>query len=343
MKKLISFLLAALLIFGCALSAAAQELDTEAADDTYSPDTEAAETDDNEETEDISGEADTASCGVGLSWTFIGGELTISGTGEMDAFPKGAPWKDLKSQITSVVLYDNVVNVGDYAFEDYDNLKSVRFGSSVKWIGQRAFASCDGLTSIHLPASFKRFDEEAFRGCSNLKEIHFDGTFPRFENNCLWEVSCKLYYPASAPWSTIYIEQLENAFQGRIEFLDSNGEDHFTYEEPTEAAAETEAATEEVTEATTEPVTEAPETQPTTAPTEAPTEAVTEAPTEHVTEEVTQETFFFGAEETTRPTEKPAQSRSGGGLVGAAIVVFVLSVIGIGALIFHAADRRRYR
>lgn len=273
--------------------------------------------------------------GAGLSWYCINGTLTVSGSGEMDSMKDGAPWEAFKDSITRVVLEDGVVSVGDYAFEDYDKITEVDFGDSLKYLGVRSFADCDGLTSIHLPKTFKRFDEEALRNCPNLQEIHFDGGFPRFETNCLWQTECKLYYPASAPWSTIYIEQLETAFHGRIEFLDSDGVDHYTYTEPTEAAeVTTEAPT---TEATTAPTTE-PVTIATTAPTTRPTEPETVPTTEAPTTEDTRETFLFGTEATTRPTE-PARRSGNGGVIGLAIVAFVFSLIGLGGLIYRASSK----
>lgn len=290
-----------------------------------------------EEDEDVSGEGDGASCGTGLSWYFNNGTLTVSGSGEMDDFAKGAPWAELKDEITSVVLQDGVQSVGAYAFENYDKLTSIDFGDSLKYLGKRCLASCDGLTSISLPKTFKRFDEEALRGCKKLTEIHCAGSFPRFELNCLWETECKLYYPASAPWSTVYIEQLENAFHGRIEFLDSDGVDHYTYTEPTEAPT---------TEPTTAPTT-APTTEPTTEPTTVPAAEETTEPIRETAEETaeaetvdpTRETFLFGTQATTQPEPTKTPRRSGG-LIGGLIVIMTLSACGIGALAFRAYNLR---
>lgn len=287
-----------------------------------------------EEDEDVSREGEGASCGDGLSWFFEDGVLTISGSGEMDDFEKGAPWADLKNSIRKVVLTDGVVSVGAYAFENYDQIREVDLGDSLKYLGRRCFAECDGLTSITLPKTFKKFDEECLRSCTNLTEIHCEGGFPRFETNCLWDTFCTIYYPADAPWSTIYIEQLETAFRGRIEFLDSNGQDHYTYVEPTtETIAPATAATESYTPAATVPET----LPPIPAPTKA-TQPVTEPETEPETTVQTQprETFLFGTEEPTRSPEP--ERRSGGGAIGIAIVGIVLSLAGLGALAFRRRD-----
>lgn len=309
MKKYISILLTLLLLLSFAVTAYAAENDTEGGD-----------------------EPDGAYIGDGLNWMFADGALTISGEGEMADFEKEpAPWYDLRDQIELVVIEDGVSYIGAYAFEDYDRIEEVKFGKDVKVLGKRSFAKCDGLTSIHLPKAFKRFDEEALRACKNLKEIHCDGSFPRFELNCLWETECILYYPASAPWSVIYIEQLETAFHNRIEFLDSNGVDHFTPTEPTEAP--TTVPTTAPTTAPTMPPVTAPTAEPTTVPTTEP--ETTEAPTT----EDTRETFLLGTEETTRETEAPKKSTSGV-TIGLAIVAFVLSVCGLAVIAFRMMMNR---
>lgn len=286
------------------------------------------------EDEDVSGEGDGAGCGAHLGWYFEEGTLTVFGEGEMYDFDNGAPWADFRDEITKVVLKDGVTTVGAHAFEDYDRLTSVDFGDALTRIGASAFAGCDGLTSISLPKTFKKFGEKCFYSCRKLTEIHCAGSFPRFDENCLWDTWCKIYFPASAPWSVIYIEQLETAFQGRIEFLASDGSDPYT---PTETTEETEAPT---TQAPVE-TTQAPTTVPAEAPSTAPVTQQTEQETaQEETAGDTRETILFGAaSETTAPETQPARG-SGGGMIGLAIVVCTLSLIGIAALAFRAANRR---
>lgn len=287
-------------------------------------------------------EEEAEGCGEGLSWFVSGNTLTISGTGEMYDFKDGTPWKSFGDTITRVIIEDGVGSVGDYAFEDMDRLTDVQFGKDVMRLGKRSFASCDSLTSISLPKAFRTFEEECLYSCKGLKEIHCEGSFPHFRLNCLWETECKIYFPAERPWSVIYIEELEDAFKGRIEFLASDGTDPYT---PTEATEET---TEPATEATTEPTeattapTMVPVTAPTTAPTTVPTtEPETTAPV--YTRDPTAETLFFGNAETTRPPEttQPSSGHSGSG-IGFAIVIFVLASVGIGMVIFRMTVRRRY-
>lgn len=214
-------------------------------------------------------------CGDDLAWSFDDGVLTVTGSGAMDDYTEDAPWAKYKDDIEKVVL-KGVTYIGARAFKDYDELETVEFGSKLREIGTEAFRSCEGLEEIELPASFKIFGESSFLGCVNLKKIHCSGNFPSFRLNSMWECYATIYYPAENPWQVELIEQLENAFHGRIEFIASDGTDHYVPTEATTAPEETEAPTE---------TTEIP-TEETTVPTEAPTE-VTEAPTENTQPETT--------------------------------------------------------
>ena len=274
MKKLITMMLALCLV----LSMVPMGFATETATETTAP---------VETTEPIVREPDQ--CGEDLRWKYENGTLTISGSGTMDDYTdSAAPWKEYKDEIEKLVL-SGVTYIGAEAFRDFDKLKEIEFGYHIKEFGYRAFYGCDGLETLELPMSFKVFGEESLRGCKNLKEIHCDGGFPSFRLNCLWESYVTIYFPADRPWPVSLIQELEEAFHGRIEFMASDGTDPYTPEEETKPTEE----------ATVPPTTVPPTEAPTTAPTEAPTEAVTEAPTEPETQAPAQ-TEEVG----TVPTEK---------------------------------------
>lgn len=201
-------------------------------------------------------------CGENLVWLIEDGVLTISGTGEMADCTEGAPWVLYKDVIEAVVLKGGITTVGAGAFADYDKLKEVDFGDSLKEIGAKAFLSCDGLTELKLPASFKIFGEDCLRECSNLSKIHCSGGFPSFRLNCLWNTYLQIIYPAERPWPVSLVEELEGAFHGRIEFLASDGSDPYTPTQP--EVTEPEATIPE----TTVPETTQAQTQPTTEPVE---------------------------------------------------------------------------
>ena len=268
-------------------------------------------------------------CGDDLTWGYKDGTLTISGSGAMDDYEDEAPWASYKKEITKVVL-EGVTYVGKKAFNNYDAITEIDFGTALKELGAQAFRSCEGLTKVYFPKSFKIFGEESLNSCTNMKEIHCDGVFPSFKQNCLWGVYANIYYSADAPWSVSLIEQLEEAFHGRIQFLASDGTDHFT---PTEA---TEEVTEATTEATTEPTVET-TVETTVVVTEATTEATTEV-TEATTEATTEAPLPETSEELLPVEEEEPESK---GWIGLVIVASVALLLVLGGLIFGGKKRNR--
>ena len=265
-------------------------------------------------------------CGEDMTWEYADGVLTITGSGAMDDFEGDAPWAAYKKEIKRVVLSGSISYIGARAFSNYDAITTVNFGSSLYEIGPEAFKSCDGLTVIYLPASFKVFGESSFASCSNLTAIHCSGRFPSFKLNCLWDTYGTIYYPADKPWGTEYIEQLETAFHGRIEFLASDGTDHYQPGEETE------------------PVTEAPTEAPTEEPTEAPTEAPTEMPTAAPT---VPETIPATIPETQPAEEKPVETvpaveekTESKSWIGMVIIGAVALFLLLGMIIVKATSRR---
>ena len=285
-------------------------------------------------------EGDLAAGTVGeFSWTLTGNTLTISGSGAMEDFTEDAPWLPYANQIQKVVFTGGVTYVASGAFEDYDTITEVDFGDAMYELGKRSFYSCDGLTALYMPASFKIFGEDSLRACSKLTEIHCEGRFPSFRLNSLWDTYAKIYFPADRPWSVELIQQLEEAFHGRIEFLASDGTD------PYDPADNTEQATEA-------PTTEA--TQPTTEATSVPTEETTQETTEETTQPTTEETLPPttvppGTEntltETTLPTESgtaEAPSRYSPVTLILAAVVMVLCILAAGVLIIRSHRGGKY-
>ena len=280
---------------------------------------------------DVSGEETaipSGICGENLVWLIEDGVLTISGTGDMADCTGGAPWVYYKEEIEAVVLKGGITSVGAGAFENYDNLKEVDFGDSLTQIGAKAFLSCDGLTEIELPATFKIFGEDCLRECANLTKIHCNGGFPSFKLNCLWNSYLQIIYPAQRPWPVSLVEELETAFQGRIEFLASDGTDPYTPTDPEETEEET---VPETTEKTTEPTT-----KPTEEPTEATT-APTTAPATAPTEETVPETTLETVPETTEPAPKENTS-FGKFVLGLCIFTGVLSLVLVVVLILRRRD-----
>jgi fibronectin type 3 domain-containing protein len=78
--------------------------------------------------------------------------------------------------ITDLVIPDTiaglpVTSIGDWAFDECDNLTSITIPNSVTRIGDHAFSWCSSLTGITIPDSVTTIDDYAFNGCIRLKSI----------------------------------------------------------------------------------------------------------------------------------------------------------------------------
>ncbi len=116
-------------------------------------------------------DAQTGTCGTNVTWTLDGGTLTISGTGDMANYTYTTPWYFQRASITTVVISDGVTSIGDCAFIDCTDLRSITIPSGVTSIGESAFMWCSSLSSITIPSSVTSIGDYAFDGCSSLSSI----------------------------------------------------------------------------------------------------------------------------------------------------------------------------
>lgn len=272
-------------------------------------------------------------CGENLTWSYSGGVLTITGTGDMDDYSAGAPWDDYAASIASIVLTGGVTKVGAEAFSGFTALKEVDFGDSLREIGENAFRGCTGLTSVSLPKSFRLFGPSCFQDCTNLTEVHCAGGMPSFRSNCLWNGShITVFCPDDNVWAVKYVEELETNFGGRLEVLTESGKDVYTW--PEETTAPTQEPTEEITQPT-QPATEA-----TTAPTVPQTQPPVTEPATTTPEETTQVTTApTQPSQTEAPEDSDQREPISGILVGTFLLSGTLSLLLIGMLIFRASQK----
>ena len=109
-----------------------------------------------------------------LTWKlYEDGTLNISGTGAMKNYIYGnnkSPAR-LNLSVTSIVIEEGVTSIGDYAFENCDNLTSITIPGNVESIGEGAFYSCNNLTDVTLQDGVKSIGDSAFIWCNNLTNI----------------------------------------------------------------------------------------------------------------------------------------------------------------------------
>ncbi len=66
--------------------------------------------------------------------------------------------------------------IGDYAFYNNANLKSITLPEDLTSIGNYAFQGCTALTTVTIPASVKSIGNYAFTGATKLESVTFAGT-----------------------------------------------------------------------------------------------------------------------------------------------------------------------
>ena len=111
-------------------------------------------------------------CGPSAYWSFDSstGTLTISGSGAMNDYEYGNdyPWMDYRDSIQTIVIGDQITQIGRYAFP-WTACSTIQFGKSVRSIGAKAFSGCRNLNGdLTLPDSVQIVGDSAFAGCTGL-------------------------------------------------------------------------------------------------------------------------------------------------------------------------------
>jgi hypothetical protein len=73
--------------------------------------------------------------------------------------------------LTSVIIPDGVLEIGQWAFLSCTNLAEVTIGNSVTTIGRSAFNNCSSLTEVTIPNSVTEIVYLAFAYCHNLVDV----------------------------------------------------------------------------------------------------------------------------------------------------------------------------
>lgn len=95
-----------------------------------------------------------------------------------------------KSDVTSVVIGNNVRSIGEYAFANCSYITSVNIPSGVTSIGESAFASCRLLASkIVIPDGVTTINKNTFAYCVSLKEVVLGDNITRIEASAFTDCS----------------------------------------------------------------------------------------------------------------------------------------------------------
>ena len=148
-------------------------------------------------------------CGENLKWTLSEtGVLTISGTGTMANYSElyPAPWYSYRSEIRMIVVEEGVTSIGNRAFRELENVKSVKFPSTLKTIGKYAFVNCKKLNMVSFSDGLETINEGAFESCESLMAIRLPETLKSLERKAFY--FCSSLKTVDIPASVISLGDL---------------------------------------------------------------------------------------------------------------------------------------
>ena len=105
------------------------------------------------------------------------------------------------SSLTSVIIPESVVRIGDRAFYNCDALTYIRIPSSVKNIGRESFYDCSQLAFVDLSEGLTTIGEEAFNNCDALTHITIPSTVTSIGNSAFYNCGAlnAIYLEATTP------------------------------------------------------------------------------------------------------------------------------------------------
>ena len=102
-------------------------------------------------------------------------------------YESGSSIKDIfGTQVKVYILGEDVMSIGDGAFDSCTNLISVNMSNNVTSIGKHAFSECHGLVSIHISDNLTSIGELAFYNCYHLASINIPASLTSID---LWAFS----------------------------------------------------------------------------------------------------------------------------------------------------------
>ena len=78
----------------------------------------------------------------------------------------------------SIEIGNCTTQIGDYGFQNYNNLEEIKIGKNVTSIGHEAFMNTNKITTLTIPASVTEIGFWCFTRCTGLTETIFESTTP---------------------------------------------------------------------------------------------------------------------------------------------------------------------
>ncbi len=114
----------------------------------------------------------------GASYTVVGNNKYMRGELSIPDTYKGLPVTHIGdygfygyTDITSIIISDNITSIGECAFSDCCFAESIVIGDNVKTIGNEAFYFCSDATSVVIGDSVQSIGDKAFMGCQGIQGV----------------------------------------------------------------------------------------------------------------------------------------------------------------------------
>ena len=96
--------------------------------------------------------------------------------------------------LTSVVIPNSVITVGQFVFYGCSNLTSITIGTSVTSISASAFQDCSKVTSLVFPNSVTDIGNQCCRGMDNLETVDIGTGITTIQNMAFYRCNKVQYY-----------------------------------------------------------------------------------------------------------------------------------------------------
>ena len=111
-----------------------------------------------------------------LFYRAMNDRLTVEVASPYKSFTEKSPYNSFVINIPDSIVYDGyeyaVVRIGENAFANSSDLKSIIIPASLESIGKFAFYKCTDLWELTLPDTLNNIENSAFEGCSAMKSIN---------------------------------------------------------------------------------------------------------------------------------------------------------------------------
>ena len=101
------------------------------------------------------------------------------------------------SNLTSVTIPNSVTSIGDYSFSGCNGLISIDIPNSINHIGDRTFEYCTGLLSVNIPNGVVSIGKYSFVGCTDLASVSLPNSITSLGEGVFH--SCENLYSVNIP------------------------------------------------------------------------------------------------------------------------------------------------